>query len=118
MSQEPGHSRTRHSFIRVRATTFDCPKGSHRANLSRLRMTSSITSPEPRLHVKKSVSTAPWFWRMNFSITDSMLLPRLLPRLLPPPDSSQFRGDGKHAHTLGTKGTRPTLKEDSDDPRN
>ncbi|TNN21615.1 hypothetical protein EYF80_068273 [Liparis tanakae] len=40
MSQKPGHSATRHSFIRVRATTFGCPKGSHRANLSRLRMTS------------------------------------------------------------------------------
>lgn len=68
--QEPRQPVVRHSLTLVLATIFGFLKGKQGRHLSELDKISN-TLP-PRLHSKKSVSTAPWLVRMNFKISDSI----------------------------------------------
>lgn len=69
--QEPGQPLVLHSLTLVLATTFGCPKGQQGRHVSEPDKISNTLLP--RLHSKKSVSTAPWLAQMNFKISDSIM---------------------------------------------
>lgn len=68
----PRQSLTLHSVRPVRPTTLCCPFQRHNTKLFLLEMTSFADTPEKRLNIKTSASTAPWLAQINFKISLSI----------------------------------------------